>query len=143
MECDGCTICCDLLPVPVLNKASYIRCVHCKLSKCMIHDHKPDYCTSYDCMYSQSEKLPVSLRPDKCGIVFEKVNDKLILSIQHPDMQPTVMATNQANEFVKQGFSVAIKKKDNRMQIFLAKGHKAKEIEDIIVKNTRSDGVRN
>ena len=143
MDCDGCTLCCDLLPVPILNKKPYDKCVHCKLSKCLIHDHKPDFCESYDCMYAQVSDLPLELRPDKCWVIYEKINEEVIYGLQHPDRKPTKMAVKQAKDFIDQGFSVVIKKKNNRMQIFLAEGHNGKEVENIIINKTRSDGIRN
>ena len=128
MECGECTLCCDLFPVNWLNKPLLKKCIFCDKG-CTIHSDKPAECTDFDCAYAQGKNVPLELRPDKCGIIFEKWSDKIFYGTVVPDMKVTDYAMKQINGFNKQGFSVilaSIKERDNIL--FLADGHIEKQI---------------
>lgn len=72
MECNGCTLCCLVADVPILNKPSGVQCKHCN-SGCGIHDERPALCRDYWCVY-QREDLPDELHPNNCHILFEKLD---------------------------------------------------------------------
>lgn len=58
-------------------------------------------------MWLQST-APIEIRPDNCGIVFEKLSDRLIYgSVLKPI---TKAGAQQAHAFVEQGFSVVLAK---------------------------------
>jgi hypothetical protein len=107
MKCDGCTVCCDLLPVKWLDKPPNTACKYCD-NGCTIQDTKPSECKDYNCMYAQVDGVPVELRPDKSGMVFEKHSDNEILAIQDARFQKSKIAINQIQEFRRQGFLVII-----------------------------------
>ena len=67
-------------------------------------------------MYAQMEKVPVDLRPDNCGIIFDKITNKIIYGILNPEAEASETGKKQIGAFINQGFSVimaSIKEKDN------------------------------
>lgn len=107
MSCGECTACCTLFPVKWLNKGINTPCIHCDKG-CLIQDTKPDECRDFNCAYIQSGATNEKLRPDNCGIVFEKVSDRIFYGTVIPEAKITDYAKGQVNAFVKQGFSVVL-----------------------------------
>lgn len=56
-------------------------CSACDGKGCTIYGRHPDDCKNFKCMYAQSENVPIDLRPDNCGIVFEKVDTDLVFGL--------------------------------------------------------------
>lgn len=84
-ECGGCTLCCELLPVPQLQKPESVLCGFCKRGVgCTVHERRPLVCRTFDCVYIQDEEIGLELRPDNCKVMFEKVNDTLYLALELP-----------------------------------------------------------
>ena len=80
MECDECTVCYTLFAVD---------------------DEKP-----IECAYYQMEKCSEDLRPDKCGVIFEKIADDIYLGTIEPTQEsisPQMMG--QIGSFAKHGIS--------------------------------------
>lgn len=103
-ECGGCTVCCDLFPVPQLDKEANQKCIHCQ-GGCLIHETRPQACRDFNCAYIQSNS-PEDLRPDRCGVVFEKVSDRIFYGTAWKKM--TERAQGQVRAFLGQGFSVVL-----------------------------------
>ena len=83
--CDGCTLCCELLPVPQLQKPESTLCGFCKVKEgCSIHKSRPPVCRSFDCVYIQKQDMDLELRPDNCRVMFERVTDNLYLALELP-----------------------------------------------------------
>lgn len=70
--CGSCQLCCTLLTVSEIEKPIEQRCVHQCQRGCAIHDTKPDSCAAFECAWlqGQAEGWGMSLRPDRCGVVF-------------------------------------------------------------------------
>lgn len=84
-ECDGCTMCCELLPVPQLQKPESVLCGQCEVKVgCRIHNVRPMVCRTFDCVYIQDIDMDLELRPDNCKVMFEKVTDTLYLALELP-----------------------------------------------------------
>lgn len=141
MNCDGCTVCCDLFPVKWLGKPAYTPCVHCINAACSIHDDKPPECKSFECSYFKAPNAPLSLRPDHCGVVFENISPRVFYGLNVPGQKITEAAEGQMEAFLRQGFSVALKVPGNRIKIMLAEGHKPIEIEQDL-KNHLNGNIR-
>lgn len=108
MECDGCTLCCKLLPVPWMNSPAYEYCKECEPDKgCKIYENVPKKCLGFECAYNQIKCAPIELRPDKCGIVFERIFEIFIGTL---DLNTNVsdVAKGQIDSFVNQGFPVVL-----------------------------------
>ena len=145
MECGECTLCCDLFPVKWLNKPANTKCVHCDLG-CKIHDTKPAECTDFDCAYVQMENIPIDLRPDKCGIIFEKLDDKIFYGTVNHNAKISDFGKGQINAFLKQGYSVILASlKEKEPKFFINEEHNEKEIRNEFTKhiNLRYGTVRN
>lgn len=107
-ECGECTMCCKLLPVVELDKPAGVMCDHCVgRSSCGIYSERPQDCKTFECMYYQMENVSTDLRPDKCGVIFEKLNDTLILGTGDPDRKEFPKYLNkQISLFTEDGYSV-------------------------------------
>lgn len=128
MKCDGCTACCTLLPIEAINKPINTHCQHCDLG-CTIYENRPQTCADFECAYLHGDNLPLSLRPDKCGIIFIKRNYRIFSGCLMPDIKTTDQARGQIDDFIKQGFSVIlISLNEKRPLLMLADGHDSDEI---------------
>lgn len=120
MDCNGCTLCCYLLPVPSLNKGPSEKCKHMKEGVgCEIYDERPEECRQFKCSYLQAENPLSELRPDNCGVVFEKVNEKIHVGTKHDSTEINDVVMEQIKQFNRQGVSVIINSKERRTEIFL------------------------
>jgi len=80
-RCGGCSMCCKLPEIPVLNKPEGQWCSHCAVGKgCTIYEKRPVPCRDFACLWleSQNEKrpLPAELRPDRCKVVLTFTPDR-------------------------------------------------------------------
>ncbi len=143
MECGECTLCCTMFPVEWLKKPMNTDCQHsCK--GCMIHDTKPKECSDYNCMYAQMDKAPVALRPNNCGIIFDKISDEIIYGTIDPKNKPSEIAKKQIVAFMDQGFSVVvadINKADNGF--YINPLHKEEHIRRDFWKQVTDGHIRN
>lgn len=79
-QCGECTLCCTLLPVPVLDKPANTDCVNCN-GGCSIYEERPTPCRTYHCEWLKGE-FPEEWRPDKSHVVFEAMSEEpLILAL--------------------------------------------------------------
>jgi hypothetical protein len=113
MNCGDCTLCCDLFPVKWLDKPANTKCKHCDKG-CKIHDTKPAECRDFDCMYIQVENIPISLRPDNCKVIFEKLDDQTIHGTLDSKHELTEAAKKQIQSFIQQGYKVILGASDFR-----------------------------
>ena len=86
-RCGGCTLCCDLIEVKALGKSANTKCNHCvEDAGCGIWDQRPVACRRFVCLWYANPKFPDSLRPDRCGVVFEPLRDRpVFLALTSPD----------------------------------------------------------
>jgi len=128
MECEECTLCCELLPIDALEKPANEMCKHCNLG-CTIQDTKPEECRLFDCAYRQAKKAHLDMRPDNSKIIFEKISDRIFFGTQDPRFPVTNFAKGQIESFAKQGVSVVISSSSKTFSaVCLAPGHNEKEI---------------
>jgi hypothetical protein len=101
-----------VLPVPWMNSPAGELCKHCKNGVgCNIFDTAPEDCKNFRCSYNQINNAPIELRPDKCKIIFEKVDDNIFLGTMHPDYNEaykTEIMQKELLTFLERGFSVVI-----------------------------------
>ena len=84
-ECGECTTCCELLPIPELQKPESTLCGFCKINVgCSIYKSRPNSCKEFNCVYIQNEEIDLELRPDNCKVMFERVTDTLYLALELP-----------------------------------------------------------
>ena len=69
-ECGSCTLCCKVYNVTELGKAAGKWCSHCKPgSGCKIHDHLPNECAAFNCLWRTRAEMPAEWKPDQAKMV--------------------------------------------------------------------------
>ena len=108
MDCNGCTLCCYLLPVPGRSKRVCQDCRDCEKGVgCKDYDNRPPECVGFECMWRADELCAEDLRPDRIGVLFDKVTDTIVLGTMLEDgMQDQVPVVAQTRFFRSQGLSV-------------------------------------
>lgn len=128
MQCDGCTACCTLLPIEAINKPVNTPCQYCDAG-CSIYPDRPQTCAEFECAYLQGRNVPLSLRPDNCGIIFIKRTDRIFSGVLMADRKPTEAARGQIDAFLKQGFSVVLSSlSEKKPLLMLADNHNSDDI---------------
>lgn len=142
-KCGKCTECCELLKIDskkalanseveniIINSPAGKLCNYCEKNiGCKIHKVRPKICKTFQCMYTQHKKISVKLRPDKIGVIFEKLDDDMIVGTIRPNYILPKIAIDQIHNFNEQGYSVVLTKYDtNHIKTFCSKGKKQKEI---------------
>jgi hypothetical protein len=65
-SCDGCTMCCKLLAIDVLEKPRGAWCRHCdQQSGCVIYEARPDPCRGFYCGYLRLAQIDDRWKPSK------------------------------------------------------------------------------
>lgn len=107
MECGECTLCCKVLYVPEIEKKAGTECKYV-CDGCAIYEKRPTSCQEFQCAYSQMEKVNIALRPDKCGAVFEKLADDLVIGTVEPKRESYPHMMGQVKSFNKTGANVVL-----------------------------------
>ena len=127
-KCGECTVCCTLSVVEELDKKAFETCNHCILKKgCGIYNKRPKVCKDFECAYLQGGKN-IEQRPDKCGVMFFKINNNIFAGVLVPGVDYTDVAKTQIAVFREQGYSVILFKEKTKPFIALAEGHNKEEI---------------
>lgn len=137
MNCDGCTLCCKLLPVAWMDSPAGRYCKECDPGVgCKIYDTAPEDCLKFRCAYNQMEKASINLRPDKCDVVFEKISDDVFIgTVDASVKQLNKYANGQIESFLNQGFSVVLFHQNIKTPfIYPAQGKTPDEVCDAIEK---------
>ncbi len=110
MNCDGCTMCCNLLYIPWMDSPAGEWCKNCDIDKgCKIYNTAPKKCLNFNCAYKQMKKASINLRPDKSRVIFEKIGEKIFIGTVDPKatkLQEIVL--RQVDSFLTEGFSVVL-----------------------------------
>lgn len=109
-ECGGCTLCCKTTNVEYMNAPHGEYCEYCIPNVgCAIHIDRPDPCKEFQCAWLQMEKVHIDLRPDNCKVVFEKINDTLMLAtIDDKIEKASQLISNQIMAFGREGISTML-----------------------------------
>lgn len=138
MDCGSCTLCCELLPIPEIKKPASVLCSNCTINKgCNIYNNRPKSCKNFDCLYLQSDDMDISLRPNECGVMFEKVTTKIYFgteSSKNAGSWKDLNVFNYIKSLNDEGITVVISSFTNTpTEFFLAEGHKKEMVEKIIM----------
>ena len=103
LGCDGCTLCCELIGVPEIDKPRGDLCQHacvgegCRLHTALGGSGQPESCEAFYCAWLSSQhlepphRMPPSMRPDRCHVVFgpcdDQVANKIYINVdpKYPD----------------------------------------------------------
>ena len=130
-NCGDCTLCCLLLPVPGVKVGINTNCQHCT-NKCEIHDKRPNICRSFECEWILEDDMSEELKPNKCNVIFEYINEESVLCLVHFDdlnawKRESVM--NHIKDLNDKGISVFISSFSNEPKRYmLADGHTEENI---------------
>ena len=129
-NCGECTLCCKLLEVNGSAIGPY--CHQCEVGVgCKIYDSKPVECSTYQCMWLQMNNVGEELRPDKCGIIFDRISDDVICARIEKGIKLNELVMNQIKAFNREGFSILIFR-DKDSKCFLKLGHSENYVRGII-----------
>lgn len=113
-----------------MNSPAGEHCSECIVNEgCKLWPNPPEKCKKFSCAYNQVEKANINLRPDKCRVVFEKVEDTFFLGTPAEDFELTDIIKGQINSFMKEGYSVVIMTK--KPMAFLVEGHTQKMLKEL------------
>lgn len=73
-------------------------------------------------MWLQMDNVGIELRPDKCGIIFDKTSDGVITARLDEGKKLNKLVMGQINSFIKEGFSILIFRGRER-KFFLNEDH--------------------
>ena len=120
-----------------MNSPAKQHCKECDINiGCKIFDIVDERCKTYSCLYNQSNKTLLELRPDKSGIIFEKLNNELIFGLLFVDKSEiSEIVYRQIQSFIQENLSVVIDyMKEEKLIVFPANNRNQKEIELIFFK---------
>lgn len=105
-ECGECTFCCTYCFVPELKKPSGIKCEQCGIDSCLNYKNRPFSCAEFKCAFLQGGKN-VALRPDNCGVMFERIGNTMYGTADNREEYPYV--EGQINFFKRNGLKVIMR----------------------------------
>jgi len=135
MKCGECTLCCTLLDIPWMDSPAGESCKYCDKG-CTIYDTKDTKCSEFKCAYNQMEFASERMRPDNCGVIFEKLDKDLMfgtVNSKHGDFQ---FIHGQVNVFIKEGINVVLSKKGQPV-VYHTKNTKPEDILSRVYKKAR------
>ena len=142
MECDGCTACCKILPIydKILVKEQNTLCKFCDKG-CTIYEERPISCVNFNCVYI-TDGYGETLRPDKSGVIFEKVRTKIFLATVDKDFidaWKTQEMIKHIQNYNDDGISVVVSSFSNGLiDVYCAENHDR----DIVIKLTLQEAKR-
>ena len=129
-KCDECTLCCKLLEIPETESKPNEWCKHCD-NGCSIYQDRPDGCREFECAWLQMDNVGIEMRPDKCGVIFEKFADTVIMGVT--DGYVSYRVQGQIEAFKRENISVVMMDHSKRSKdYFFANGHTKEYVESKI-----------
>jgi len=127
-KCGECNLCCRIPLIVELKKPSRELCKH-YCNGCDIYEDRPKECSTYRCAFVQMKEPNINVRPDVCGIMFEKLTDNIFFGIIDPENTVSDIGKAQAVDFAKQGFSVLLEEKGEiHLKLILSENHDKEDI---------------
>jgi hypothetical protein len=73
-DCDGCTLCCKLMPIESVGKKAFEWCTHCNpKTGCTIYENRYEECKIFQCLWTWAEgtlgELIKELKPNKVKFI--------------------------------------------------------------------------
>lgn len=135
MECGNCTACCKLLNIQETDSKPGDYCKYCNPGVgCRIYNERPECCKIFECSWKQMKNAGEELRPDKCGVLFEKWSDTVMVGTTEGKLSDLILC--QIDFFKREGISVLVIDHSKKIRtFFLAPGH-TKEFVKIEINNS-------
>jgi len=118
-----------------MDKKAGEACKHCNKG-CDIYETVDARCLEFKCAYNQMGAASEKMRPDNCGVIFEKLEDDLMFGTINPNHTDFKFMSGQVDFFLKEGINVVFTKKgqpivyhldDVRPEELLSRVHKIAE----------------
>lgn len=77
-QCDGCTLCCTLLPISEIGKRAGVHCTYQIIGGCAVHHvegRMPRSCYEWNCRWLVGDDTADQIRPDKSHLVIDVLPD--------------------------------------------------------------------
>lgn len=122
--CGECTLCCQILDIPELNKPPGPFCPHCAAKGgCGIYATRPKVCRDYECDWLRDRDLGPLLKPSRTGVILmEEADTERFLAVCHPDRPMDWLKNKHVFEHLKfvarQGREVVAKSGTKAWRVF-------------------------
>lgn len=83
-SCEGCTLCCKLLSIAVLEKPRAVWCSHCdKKRGCTIYEERPLACRSFYCGYRRIADIDERWKPSHAKLLvnYEAAHNRIAVHV--------------------------------------------------------------
>jgi hypothetical protein len=132
MNCGNCTECCRQLNIPETDSKEGDLCQHCEEGVgCKIYSERPESCRIFECCWKQMKIAGKELRPNVCGVLFEKWSDKVIVGSTENKLSKLIL--NQIEYFKNEGISILIVNQNEKTRTFyVADGHTVESVKEEI-----------
>ena len=124
-SCGDCGLCCKLLGVAPIDKPAGRWCSHYSRRGCGIYAQRPGPCSSFTCLWLDSERLDESWRPSKAKFVMYTERDDKRLNIVVDPAAPTAWTREPYYSFIKRmseraydGHELVVSVGDRRIVVF-------------------------
>jgi hypothetical protein len=108
--CDGCTLCCKLVPVTALAKPRGTWCAHCAIGRgCGIYAERPPECRDFHCGYLRDATLDAQWQPERCKMVVAIASDSSRLVVHVDPGRPDAWRRDPFFSRIKQWSVAAMK----------------------------------
>jgi uncharacterized protein len=145
-RCGNCTLCCRLPSVPELAKPVYTLCSHCKEGEgCSVYETRPLSCRRYQCLFYSNHKLADELRPDRCGVIFERLPGRpvYLALCESPESVKSPVVAEEIQKLRDAGLAVAVTSGPlSQKGLFVPEGRNPGPFMRAIEDAAREQGVR-
>lgn len=111
-------MCCNVFPLPVLDKPAGQWCHLVGPVGCTVHDNGlPEVCRQYACYWLEHESLPDESRPDRLGMVVTESGTVtvgghelpvLVINLLNPDSDRSPAARARLDDFLAAGMAALL-----------------------------------
>ena len=111
-------MCCNVFPLPALDKPAGQWCRHLGPAGCTVHDRgQPEVCSQYACYWLEHEGLPEEFRPDRIGMVVTESGTVivgghelpvLVINLLKPDSDRSPAARAMMEDFMRAGMAALL-----------------------------------
>lgn len=107
-SCDGCTMCCKLLAIDVLNKPRGNWCSHCNQKRgCSIYETRPDPCRGFFCGYLRIAELDERWKPAQAKFLINYEDAAKRIVIHADPARPDAWRSEPYYKIIKQWAATA------------------------------------
>ena len=117
-KCGECRQCCNVFPLPAMDKPAGVWCRLLGPGGCTVHDvGLPEVCSRYACYWLEHEDLSEESRPDRVGMVVTESGlvpvggqrvPVLVINLANPDSDRAPAAKAMLDDFLAAGMAALL-----------------------------------